>query len=91
MATRFGNTVVVHETMATSRLWFQPDHTFKGSNWLLDVSGTWSVQDGSICLHFDETPPLRSNPECGRLSAHQVGDTWEENGRTYELLEGIHH
>jgi len=89
MATRFGNTVFVHESLGTSHLWFAEDHTFTAGNWMMSVTGTWDVKDGQICLHYDSTPPLHPNPECGPVAARQVGDKWEQDGRSFELVPGL--
>lgn len=90
MAERYGNTVLVHETLGTSHLWYSKDHTFKGGNWVLDVSGKWDIKDGkTICLHYNSTPPMHPNPECEAVGPHKVGDKWSLNGRDFELAKGI--
>ncbi len=91
MGTRYGNTVVVHETMGTSRIWYSKDHTFAAANWIMGISGKWEIKDGkTICLHYnDPAPPLHPNPECESVAAHKVGDKWTLNGRDFELVAGI--
>ena len=89
MGSRYGNTTLVHETLGTSHIWYSADHTFKGGNWAVDVSGKWDIKDGKICLHYDSTPPLHPNPECDVVSAHRIGDKWVLGNRTFELVAGI--
>jgi hypothetical protein len=90
MGTRYGNTTLLHETLGTNRIWYNQDHTFTASNWILSVSGKWEIKDGkTICLHYDKTPPLHPNPECEPVDAHKVGDKWQVNGRDFELVQGI--
>jgi len=89
MGTRYGNTTLVHETLGTSHIYYNKDHTFTGGNWILDVSGKWDIKDGKICLHYDSTPPMHPNPECDAVSAHKIGDKWTLGGRNFELVQGI--
>ena len=90
MGTRYGNTTVIHETLGTSRIWYGKDHTFTAANWVMSVTGKWEIKDGkTICLHYDNTPPLHPNPECEAIAAHKVGDKWSLNGRDFELVAGV--
>ncbi|GAA0546685.1 hypothetical protein FHS83_000783 [Rhizomicrobium palustre] len=89
MASRYGNTTLVHETLGTSHIYYKQDHTFSGGNWILDVSGKWKIEDGKICLYFDKTPPMHPNPECDKVEKHAVGEKWTMNGRKFELVQGI--
>ncbi len=91
MGTRYGNTTLVHETLGTSRIWYNKDHTFTAANWIMSVSGKWEIKDGkTICLHYnDPAPPLHPNPECESIAAHKIGDKWTLGGRDFELVQGI--
>ena len=89
MGTRYGNTTLVQETLGTSHIYYNKDHTFTGGNWILDVSGKWKIENGKICLYYDKTPPMHPNPECDAVSAHKIGDKWNLNGRDFELVQGI--
>ena len=37
MATRYGNTLVIHDMFGSSKVWYNPDHTFHAASWLGDV------------------------------------------------------
>lgn len=93
MASRYGNTLVIHDTFGTSRVYYNKDHTFKAASWLGDVTGHWKIENGKMCLYAEQYPMLYklkySIPECDAISVHKVGDKWAENGRNYELVEGI--
>jgi hypothetical protein len=94
MDTRYGNTTLVHETIGTSHIYYNKDHTFTGGNWILNVSGKWDISDTKdggkqICLHWDSTPLGHPNPECDKVEHHNIGDKWELNGRKFELVKGI--
>jgi hypothetical protein len=93
MSTRYGNTLVVHDTFGTSRVYYNKDHTYTAASWLGDVSGHWKLENGKMCLYADKHPALYSlrysNPECDAIAPHKVGDKWQESGRDYELVQGI--
>ena len=93
MATRYGNTLVIHDTFGTSRVYYNKDHTYSAASWLGDVSGHWKIENGKMCLYADKHPALYSlrysNPECDAITAHKVGDKWTESGRDFELVQGI--
>ena len=93
MATRFGNTTVIHDVLGTSRVYYNPDHTFAAASWLCDVSGTWKIENGKICLYAEKKPALYSlkysNPECDVIAAHKVGDKWKQEKGDFELVQGI--
>jgi hypothetical protein len=93
MASRYGNTLVIHDTFGTSRVYYNKDHTFKAASWLGDVTGHWKIENAKMCLYAEQYPMLYklkySIPECDAISVHKVGDKWAENGRNYELVEGI--
>ncbi|MDE2134372.1 MAG: hypothetical protein KGM97_03610 [Alphaproteobacteria bacterium] len=93
MGSRYGNTTLVHETLGTSRIWYNKDHTFTAANWILGVSGKWDISDTKdgkqICLHYDSAPLGHPNPECEKIEAHKIGDKWTLGGRDFELVKGI--
>jgi hypothetical protein len=93
MAGRYGNTVVIKDTLGTSRVYYNKDHTFLAASWLGDVSGHWKIEDGKMCLYAEKYPftyRLKYKiPECDQLEAKKVGEKWDMNGRHYELVEGI--
>lgn len=89
MSTRYGNTTLVHETLGTSHIYYNQDHTFTGGNWILNVSGKWKIENGQICLYWDKTPLTHPNPECDKVEKHVVGDKWKVGSRDFELVKGI--
>jgi hypothetical protein len=93
MGSRYGNTTVIHDTLGTSNVYYSKDHTFSAASWLGNVSGTWKIDNGTICLFAVTKPALYSlrysNPECEAISAHKIGDKWTLNGRSFELVQGI--
>jgi hypothetical protein len=95
MATRYGNTLIIHDSLGTNRVWYNPDHTFHAASWLGDVYGHWQIQNGQMCLYAEQYPALYrlkySIPECDVIEPHKVGDKWQHSGRDYELVGGIVH
>jgi hypothetical protein len=93
MATRFGNTTVIRDVLGTSRVYYNPDHTFTAASWLGDVSGTWKIENGKICLYAEKKPALYSlkysNPECDVIELHKIGDKWKQEKGDFELVQGI--
>ena len=93
MASRYGNTLVIKDSLGTSRVYYNKDHTFLATSWLGDVSGHWKIENDKMCLYAEKYPVLYrlkySIPECDALEAKKVGDKWDMNGRHYELVEGI--
>ena len=95
MATRYGNTLVIHDTFGTSRVWYNPDHTFHAASWLGDVYGHWQLENNNttMCLYAEKYPMLYTLryhiPECDAIEPHKVGDKWQTNGRSYELVGGV--
>jgi hypothetical protein len=93
MASRYGNTLVIKDLLGTSRVYYNKDHTFHAASWLGDVKGDWKIENGKMCLYAKEYPityKLKYKiPECDDISVHKLGDAWEENGRKYELVQGI--
>jgi opacity protein-like surface antigen len=92
MATRYGNTTVVKMTNGTEvHFYYNADHTFTGNviGMNYKMKGTWAVDGDKICSTYDVPPPGVTNPQCNALEAHKVGDTWQSNGRTITLVEGV--
>lgn len=93
MATRYGNTLVIHDTFGTSFVYYNRDHTFGAASWLGDVSGHWQIENGKMCLYAEKYPALYrlrySIPECDTIAPHRLGDKWSSDGRDYELVKGI--
>jgi hypothetical protein len=93
MISRYGNTLVIKDTFGTSRVYYNKDHTFKAASWLGDVTGHWKLENGKMCLYAEQYPALYrlkySIPECDPITVRKVGEKWDENGRHYELVQGI--
>jgi hypothetical protein len=93
MSTRYGNTLIVKDMFGTSRVYYNKDHSFKAASWLGDVTGRWKIENGKMCLYAEHYPALYrlkySIPECDPITPHKAGDKWDENGRHYELAQGI--
>lgn len=93
MASRYGNTLVIKDTLGTSRVYYNADHTFKAVSWLGDVTGHWKIENGKMCLYAEQYPllyKLKYNiPECDAIEMKKVGDTWDIGSRHYELVKGI--
>jgi hypothetical protein len=93
MATRFGNTEHVENTIGHASIYFNADHTFTGkaSAVLINLSlkGTWKIQGDNLCLTYDSPPPGEDNPSCAPATAHVIGDTWDSKGRKVTLVKGI--
>lgn len=90
MAPRFGNTIVItNANGGKSTISYNADHTFKASNGLISIGGTWKLDKGQLCRTYDFTIPGRANPECDPVTPHKVGDTWTSGESTYKLVKGI--
>jgi len=93
MSTRYGNTLIVKDMFGTSRVYYNKDHSFKAASWLGDVTGHWKMENGKMCLYAEQYPALYrlkySIPECDPIAPRKVGEKWDENGRHYELVQGI--
>jgi len=93
MTSRYGNTLVIKDALGTSRVYYNKDHTFLAASWLGDVKGEWKLENGKMCLYAKEYPLLYKLkykiPECDDISVKKLGDKWDENGRHYELVQGI--
>jgi hypothetical protein len=93
MATRFGNTEHVENSIGHASIYFNADHTFTGkaSAVLINLSlkGTWKIDGTNLCLTYDSPPPGEDNPSCAPATAHVIGDTWDSKGRKVTLLKGI--
>ena len=93
MSSRYGNTLVIKDLLGTSRVYYNPDHTFKAVSWLGDVTGHWKLENGKMCLYAEKYPALYklkySIPECDDIEIKNVGDKWKIGNREYELVKGI--
>lgn len=93
MASRYGNTLVIKDSLGTSRVYYNKDHSFLATSWLGDVSGHWKIEDGKMCLYAEKYPftyRLKYKiPECDAIEVKKPGDSWDANGRHYTLVEGI--
>jgi hypothetical protein len=90
MAPRFGNTIVITDANGgKSTINYNADHTFKASNGLIGIGGTWKLEGGRLCRTYDFTIPGRPNPECDSVTPHKVGDTWTSGESTYSLVKGM--
>lgn len=90
MAPRFGNTIVVtNANGGKSTICYNADYTFKASNGLISINGTWKLDNGKLCRTYNFTIPGRANPECDPVTPHKVGDTWTSGENTFSLVKGI--
>ena len=93
MATRFGNTEHVENTIGHASIYFNADHTFTGKASAvlihLSLKGTWKIDGNNLCLTYDSPPPGEDNPSCAPATAHVIGDTWDSKGRKVTLIKGI--
>jgi hypothetical protein len=93
MASRYGNTLVIKDTLGTSRVYYNKDHSFLAASWLGDVKGEWKLENGKMCLTAKDYPAIYRLKykivECDDITVKKVGDKWDENGRHYELVQGI--
>lgn len=93
MAPRYGNTTITHTDRGHEvHMYYKADHTFTGKivDVGLDVKGTWTVNNGTVCLTYTPPPPTVTNPMCQAVIAHKVGDTWKVGNNTATLVDGIH-
>jgi hypothetical protein len=94
MAPLFGNTLIVVDSGGLeSHTHFSPDHTFEGvaPAYNYPFKGTWNIDaSGNLCRVFDPVPPTVTNPVCGPIAVHAVGDKWDDpKGGTVALVAGI--
>ena len=90
MASRYGNTTIATEANGTTtKLYYKADGTFTGKQGTMDFKGTWKLDAGNICLHFDKPVPGYAEPFCPPIVAHKVGDKWTAAGRKVALVKGI--
>ncbi|HTQ13629.1 MAG TPA: hypothetical protein VMH86_07120 [Rhizomicrobium sp.] len=98
MASRYGNTIVVHLPNGgpVVHMYYNADHTFSGrvktgQQGMPDyiLHGTWKIEGNKICNTYDPLPPGQKNPSCNTIDAHNVGDTWTAEGRTITIVPGI--
>jgi hypothetical protein len=95
MAGYYGNTAISTGGMAEVHTVYYQDHTFVMNvpTFALRFKGTWTLNGANICFTFNVPPPGVTNPDCGPVAAHKVGDTWTENAedgsRTLRLVSGV--
>lgn len=93
MTPRYGNTLVIKDTLGTSRVYYNKDHTFLAASWLGEVKGEWKLENGQMCLTAKEYPALYRLKykivECDAVELKRVGDKWDIGSRHYELVQGI--
>ncbi|HLJ53109.1 MAG TPA: hypothetical protein VKT24_06965 [Rhizomicrobium sp.] len=94
MANTYGNTLVsVSSSGMESHTYYNADHTFSGKvpSFGFEYKGTWTIDDkGQLCRTFDPPVPGRTNPDCGPLASHAVGDKWTAaDGATITLVQGV--
>ena len=95
MAGYYGNTAISTGGMAEVHIQYNQDHTFVMNvpAFALRFKGTWALNGSNLCFTYDVTPPGVTNPDCGPVQAHKVGDTWTENAddgqRKLTLVAGL--
>jgi hypothetical protein len=95
MAGYYDNTVISTGGMAEVHIQYNVDHTFVMNvpAFSLRFKGTWALNGSNICFNYDVTPPGVTNPDCGPVEAHKVGDTWNEKAddgqRQLTLVAGM--
>ena len=94
MANVYGNTLVsVSSGGMESHTYYNADHTFTGKVPAMgfEYKGTWMIDDkGQLCRNFDPPVPGRTNPDCGPLESHAVGEKWTNaEGSTITLSQGV--
>lgn len=93
MTPMFGNTIVVVDAKGLeSHTWFAADGTFTGiaPAYNYKYQGKWYIDpNGQLCRNFDPEPPGITNPVCGALDSHAVGDKWtDKDGGSDSIVAG---
>lgn len=91
MASRFGNTTVIEDgSGATTKLYYNADHSFTGSQGDVQLAGTWKVDGAKVCVTFSGGPPPGYPPTvCTPLEDHAVGDSWQSGPFKVSLVAGV--
>jgi uncharacterized protein len=91
MRSRFGNTTISRNGASEWHLYFESGGNFTGHEIRTNyqVAGTWTVNEGNLCLSFQPQMPGTPNPDCQPISAHQIGDVWTSAGSAMTLERGI--
>lgn len=95
MAGYYGNTAISTGGLAEVHIFYNQDHTFVMNvpAYALRFKGTWALNGATLCFNYDVPPPGVTNPDCGPIAAHKVGDTWTENAddgqRKLTLVAGV--
>ena len=77
LAGLYGNTLISVDGGIETHFWYNSDHTFTGKipAFYMVLKGTWSINaKGQVCRVFDPVPPTMTNPDCGPILVHTVGD-----------------
>jgi hypothetical protein len=80
MSGYYGNTAISTGGMAEVHILYNQDHTFVMNvpAYALRFKGTWTLTGSTLCFNYDVPPPGVTNPDCGPVVAHKVGDSWTE-------------
>lgn len=90
MASRYGNTTIATDPDGSqTKIYYRADHTFTATHGFWKSEGTWSVEDGKLCLTYQNVRPKVGSRECVSAEAHNIGDKWRHNGRSITLVEGL--
>jgi hypothetical protein len=95
----YGNTLISNAGMLEIHTHYKPDHTFDFSASMTLIhrsgTGTWKIEaNGEICRDIKDPPAGVTNPSCGPIAPHKVGDSWTVTGkdgtvRMLKLVAGI--
>ena len=97
MASRYGNTTMVTDSSGmVTKIWYNADHSFTGTQGNTALKGVWKVDKGTVCLTYDSPPKMGNatapNPSCYPVQERKVGDTWTvgegANKLTVNLVAG---
>lgn len=73
MAGFYGNTLSISAPYFAAKRYYAPDHTYRDTGDDGDVLGTWTIEDGKICV-TPQQPDARRYCNVG-LGRH-TGDRW---------------
>lgn len=89
----YGNTLITLDNGIKSYFYYNADHTFTGKvpQFYFALKGTWFVNEkGEVCRVFDPLPPTLTNPDCGPMLVHKVGEMGRDpTGHAEKLVAGI--
>ena len=62
----------------SAKRWLKPDHTYREVGTDGEMTGTWAVKDGKLCVrgarHRDDQPPVYCNQGPGKT----LGERWSD-------------